>query len=218
MSTSFFAFLPQVLPEVDGCPDIVAVEAIRTAAIELCERASVWKVYYDPIDVIAMVPEYELDIPTGAYSKAINKITFNGNVLKPRLTEQLDRDVPNWQTMTGSPFGFFMSADDTIRLVYEPDTTYPQSMYVTGTLAPTRNSSVIDDEVYQRYYPLIAIGAKALLFLQQQKKWSNANLGAALADTFAAGVNAAYAHKLTGQANVQLQARPKYAFVRSTWL
>lgn len=210
--------LPQVLPEVAGCPDIVAIEAVRTAAIMLCERASVWKVRYDPIDVIAMVADYELDIPTGAYSKAINKITFNGNVLRPRLTEQLDRDVPNWQTTTGTPFGYFMSADDTITLVYEPDTTYPQSMYVTGTLAPTRNASVIDDEVYQRYYPLMATGAKALLFMQQQQKWSNATLGAALFDAFQAGVNAAYAHKLTGQANVQLQARPKYAFVRSTWL
>ena len=59
-------FLPWILGDVPGCPDIVAQRAVVAAAKEFCEGSNVWNVLTDPIVLVDGLAGYDLDIPTDA--------------------------------------------------------------------------------------------------------------------------------------------------------
>ena len=76
MSKAWELYLPEVLVDVPGCPDIVAVNAVRNAAIDFCEKSQVWQ--YDftaKVSLVAAQAVYALTPPTGA---RVNMVTYLG--------------------------------------------------------------------------------------------------------------------------------------------
>jgi hypothetical protein len=227
MATSLYQFLPQVLPEVQGCPDVMAIEAVRNAAIDLCERAQCIETTLDPIDVIATINQYDIVCDDGLYPQHVKSCTFNGVPLTPKTVAQLDEGLvaydstaggvvgtvaTGWRTVQGTPQYFFRPTDLTLQLVLTPSTTYLASLYLTLNTVPTRNCTTLDDQLYQRYYGLIAVGAKSKLMMIQKQSWSNLDQGAKFAGQFNDMINGVLGSNLQGQNNVQLRARAPFKF------
>ena len=61
MLTTFNAMLPYLMPDVPGCPENMALHALRAAAREFCGRTELWKKELVEIDVVADQQLYSLD-------------------------------------------------------------------------------------------------------------------------------------------------------------
>ena len=60
MAIKYDTLLPDVLSMVPACPEVIAERAIRSAAIELCEKTDAYQKQLDPITVVAGIYEYDL--------------------------------------------------------------------------------------------------------------------------------------------------------------
>jgi hypothetical protein len=57
MAISYEALLPDILPMVSGCPDTLVRNSIRSAVIELCERASIYQAELDSVTTVGGIYE-----------------------------------------------------------------------------------------------------------------------------------------------------------------
>lgn len=214
MSQSFRAILPDVLPEVPNCPDLIATDHIKRATIRLCERAPVWRYNSDPFDAIANQPEYDLDLPDGAYLYHYETVKYNDVALTPHTRNSLDLNYPGWENSTGTPDKYYVSDVGQITLVPYPSANASGALVVRGILSPDRLLGTgIEDDVFQRYYDLIAMGAKGTLMAMVGAPWSNPQLAAVYITNFKIGVENALAASFSDHANIDLVARAPYPFV-----
>lgn len=93
---AFTDLLGKVLPSVPGCPQPLAVQCIRDAAIRVCERTLAWR-YAQPVFNLAPgVHEYLYNKPDDTEVHVLFEATVNGSPL-PKLTlEQALFRFPAW--------------------------------------------------------------------------------------------------------------------------
>jgi hypothetical protein len=167
MSTvSYENFLPEVMQFVRDVPEIVAVNAIRNATIEFCEKTLFLQQAFDGITTVAGVNQYELD-PDGDYKVVDIMEIWNGDqFLIPKPIEELTRiyRTSNWQNLTGNPYYFFRPSPSILQLVPTPQITQAGYLKIRAAVAPTRASTTVDSDVYERWLEIIAAGAKARLY------------------------------------------------------
>lgn len=165
-SVSYDKFLPEVMQYVRDVPEVVAVNAIRNACIQFCEKTLYLQESLDPMPVIANVSEYDLD-PDGDY-KVVDVIeAWNADqFLIPKSIEELTRiyRVTNWQDLIGNPYYFYRPKPSVLRLVPTPELTIPNNLQVTVGLAPTRGSTTVHEDIFERWLEHIALGARARLY------------------------------------------------------
>jgi hypothetical protein len=166
MSVSYEAFFPEVLPFVRDVPEIVALQAVRNAAIEFCERSQFLQASLDPQPIIAGVTDYELDPDTGYRIVEILEAWNDSQLLIPKSIEELTRIYrsTNWQTISGNPYYFYRESQNVMRLAPTPQTTVANALRVRVAIAPTRASTTIADDVFERWLEHIAVGARARLY------------------------------------------------------
>lgn len=63
--TKLEAFLPRLLPWVNGCPQALAEEKLVDSAIAFCEHSSIVQVTSDPMPVVPGKNEFDLDMDVG---------------------------------------------------------------------------------------------------------------------------------------------------------
>lgn len=78
--------LPSVLPSVRGCPDSLAIDHIKKAARDFCERTLAWHLTAAPIAASAGLAKYTLQLPEQTELVKLIACEVDGC---PRL-------VPNW--------------------------------------------------------------------------------------------------------------------------
>lgn len=189
MIISFDEFLTEVLPDVNGCPDPSAINAVRNAAIEFCTRGNVWKVEMEIFQTESGVIAYDLDSPVnGARIIQVMAAFLDGMEIKPRTEDSLDAGMPGWRTIAGKPTFFFQPTPELISLASVPDGTYTVSGIVA--LCPTRKAGGIERFIYEQYLDVIASGAKARLMMMPGVPWSNPELAAFHDAQFNTGVAA----------------------------
>lgn len=164
---SYEAFLPEVMPYVRDVPEVVAVQAIRNACIKFCEETMYLQVNLDPMPVVAGVSEYDLEPDSRGY-RVINIVeAWNGDqFLIPKSIEELTRiyRVTNWQSLEGNPYYYFRPRESVVRLVPTPELTIPNNLRVRAAIAPTRASTTVDRELFERFLEDISFGARARLY------------------------------------------------------
>ena len=60
-TTTFASVVPEVAPMVSGCPSPILERYVSKVVIELCRRASIWRVRLAPIPLIAGTYNYAPD-------------------------------------------------------------------------------------------------------------------------------------------------------------
>lgn len=180
MTTSLYsALLPEVIPFAVECPEIVAINAIRNAAIEFCKKTQIWQVDLAPISTVVGQNDYLLttnaNMPANAEITGIIYGTLNGWPIVGKSADELARIYrwSDWRTWQGDPRYYMQLEHDHVFVVPQPNVVYdatqntptnPVGMAFRIAVAPTRASTGMDSVLQEMYYEAIATGAKARLF------------------------------------------------------
>jgi hypothetical protein len=196
ITVSFEQFYAEVLPFVPSCPDIVALNAIRNAAIDFCGSSHAWQQDVDPIGLSADEGDYDIDIPTHADVADIAFVTVGGRDIQPKSADELTGMFgTDWRDRTGSPvFYNKLAQDDAMTLVPKPDVNFVATgatLNVRVVLTPTRTTTVCDTAIYNAWLEPIAAGAKARLFLMTGQSYYNPVASAMNLSAFRRGIHEA---------------------------
>lgn len=161
-------WLPQVLPQLQDCPAIVAERAILMAAIQFCQQTNVvrWDDYFTASDA---THSYPLDTPAGTAVQRIERVAFDGQALPPLPIEDAELDFPTWRNVVapGRPQGFTQSEPGSIVLL----PCQAGRVDFTVSLAPTPTANSLPDVLASKFFYGIAAGAVAQLKSMVGTSW-----------------------------------------------
>lgn len=214
MATSYDDFLPQVLPEVPGCPEISAINAIRKAAIDFCEQSLIHVVDHDPVTVIAGTADYDLESPiSNTRVTKIMRAWFKRNELAPVHPDEIgdptlyNQNIGGVTVTRGDPKLYTQKDADTFSLFPIPAITEPQSVTLRVALVPTRKSTTCETFLFEDWLDEIAAGAAALLQETPGKSFFNPPKAAFNRKAFVAGINAAKQQATRGYVRSSLRVQ-----------
>lgn len=172
----FDQFLPEVLPYVPDVPEFVAINAIRNAAIEFCEKTYYLQVDADPITAVANVGNYEIDTPPDTAFIDVVQGWYNNVLLIPKGIDELSRIYRSldWRQLYGNPAYITRVIQPEIMLVPIPVTTIMNSLTLRIAIAPTRAATTVPSRLYEHYTEVIGIGARARLYGTPGQPYYNA--------------------------------------------
>ena len=176
---SYTELLPEIMPEVNGCPSLVVRRALRNAVIEFCRESEAWIYRPTALTTISGLPEIDLDLPERTICVKVLSLEYKGNKLEPTSETLLDDRVLDWRAATGKPQMYFKLPDPHVRLVPTPEATTVMSVKASLALAPSRNSTGIDELFLEEHFDALIAGTLNRLMSMREQPWSNPNLAAA---------------------------------------
>jgi hypothetical protein len=198
MATALSAFTPYVAPDVPGCPEPMIDDAVRTAAIEFCEktRALRERVAFNTV----ADQDYVVLAPTGGDVARLYKLMYGDRKLDPTTRADFDEDGD-----TGEPREYYIEPPNTLRLYPVPDAIYAMVAHVAVT--PDRDATTLDDTLYNNWRDEIAAGAKARLMLMKNQPWYDPDGAAIAQNAFQAAIDRAAHKRATGNVGTPLRTR-----------
>jgi hypothetical protein len=160
-------FLVEVMPYVRDVPEIVAIQAIRNACIQFCQETRYIQDNLDPMSGISSIGTYDLEPNDGTYKIAdVVEVWYGDSFLVPKSIEQLTQIYrsTNWNTLGGNPYYYFRPSSQEIQLVPYPQVTEAGKIRIRAALTPSRASTGVRGEIYERFLEDIAYGARARLY------------------------------------------------------
>lgn len=195
-------FYSYVRPNVQGCPLSLVDNAIRSAAIELCEKSHIWNVETLCGDLIAMEARYTYapKDPNIAIVEPLQCVLRDtrpgreGQVHFVEKTTRADLDTYNreWRLQKDEfPTQFFCENPDFIRLVGEPTHDIDDGVHVLLACKPARNSTEVPNFLFETWAETIADGALARLHSMASRVWAKPELMTHHRKNFIAGLSRA---------------------------
>lgn len=200
----FTALYDEVLIDVPGCQANVALNAIRNAAIEFCERTRCWVADADPIASIANQAAYQFEPESGTEIVGVIQAYYNGIKINPMTAEQLDAEYSKpqstfvagtpWNEQSGVPKFYYIERPDEFILAPYPSEGIASVIKMKLALKPSRTATGMEKWVLDKHFEVLAHGAKYKLCAMHKKPWSSADQAAYHKREFDLGVTAASAH------------------------
>lgn len=189
-TTTYESLLPEILPMVYGCPDTYAEKSIRSAVIELCEKAAVYQQELDPITTVANVYEYDFEPPRGTVVHKILWVTHDGDDLEPISTNLIEQRNPDWRNADyyGKPEYYIKQNQSTFWLVPVPSATQVSSTIMRAQLKPTHFSTACSTDVMNDYRDTIVNGALFRLLRTPSQPWTDLTGAQVYGSIFTQGV------------------------------
>jgi hypothetical protein len=192
-SVSYDEFLPEVMQYVPDVPDFVATNAVRNACIEFCERSRYLQMDLDPIAILANQSSYAVQTPVGTKFVLPEVAYYNKTLLIPKSSDELANIYrqTDWRQAQGAPAYITRLIAPVVMLVPTPvfDSAYTLNMRVS--VAPTRDSTEIDSEVYEQFLEVISYGARSRLYRTPKQPYFDKNAGDQYMQMFRHGINEA---------------------------
>lgn len=216
MAKSYEEFFPYVLPEVAGCPEITAIQAIRDSVINFCEQSLIHQTDHDPVSVVARIADYDLDSPVNNHRiTKVMKAWYKGVELLPAAPDQVrdpsvyNQRIGGYQTDYSTPKYFIQKDSSTFSLLPIPDQSLSSAITMRVALVPLRTSTTCEDFLFEQWVEPIAAGAVSKLQLSAGKPYSNPAAAAIHQATFIRGLNAARQKANRGytRSNLSVQLR-----------
>ena len=171
--------LPDILPEVPGCPSTIAIQKLRDTVRHFCKES--WYVV-KPFQPITLLPYNGLAPDTYTYPVTTNdqeqvigvsRLLYLGRELSSASENMLDSYQQGWRQQTGNqPRTFLVEGQNKVRLVPASDET--QAIAVTGqaVVMPSFTATEFDDTLLT-FADALSAGALARLQKMSNKEWSN---------------------------------------------
>jgi len=171
-------FLPSMMLDLPGCPDQIAIDEVRKAAIDLCKQSNIWKEDLIPMPLQDGLHTMDFDFDdndnTGLIS--IEEAFHDDKELSITDTASMNRGAP-WRTKTAISPDFIMIVQRVkFRIVPIPTALATGEILIHGILKPSQKSYEVPDFLYEEYADVIAAGAKKVLMMQPKKAWTNPKL------------------------------------------
>jgi hypothetical protein len=208
----FEDLLPQLLGEAPGCPDVTAINALRRATIEFCERTHAWsELQEDPTPLEEGVHTYEIEAPAGARVELVLEVWVNGAPLTGKSMAEIGRLVPGWQTATANRPVYFNAeeGENQLRLFPIPAALNGELLTARVAYAPTSTSNRIADSVANKDLEALISGALGRLMVMPNKAWSNAPLASYHLERFEAAITKRRIKKAHGNVSSSLSVAPR---------
>lgn len=203
----FEDMLNDVLPDVPGCTNEMAINALRNAAIELYTKSWIYTQACDEQQTVIGQADYDLDTFTNYRNVGIVYAQFNDAALIPIGITSLNRSNLRWQDDIGTPTNYYSDDYTAIRLYRIPDLVGTLNSRVA--LTPTKTSTGIENFIYDLYSEALAAGAKARLMLIPSKPFTDPNTSREYRMQFSAAITDAKWRAHKSLTNAQLQMAPQ---------
>jgi hypothetical protein len=191
-ATTFTGLLNLLLPDVPGCPNVLAIQHLQQAARKFCEKTEAWRETLPAIDLVAEDVTYTL---TPSYDCEIRRILEVWIRSEEDVDDGLDGTLQAYDKYEYEPEGSVLTLDDTI----EPQEAVTDGLVVKVVLVPYLVTDVDSDAVqggisptFLNYWaePILAY-AKYSLMLMPKKTWSNPQLATVFLNDYNTGVSRA---------------------------
>lgn len=213
MSTvAYDVFLPGITPWVADCPDLVILDAVRSAVADFCTETAAWAVVSDPVDGVANQGEYDIDAPSGTIVTELSAVSYSDVPLEAKTPTQLDFLLPGWRTSAGVPAFYYRSSDSTVVLAPMPLTDQTEAIVMRFAVAPDPfTGRDVDSDLAAKYRDAICAGALGKLLLLPGS-WTNPKLASAFMQQFNFVKGDARTVAYAGRSSAQLQVRARKFF------
>lgn len=206
---SYDKFLPEVLPYVHDCPELVAINAIRNACIEFCELAHYLRETTELEDIEAGEAEYVIGCTPGFAIVVALSVAVEDQTLHAASADQLTaRFGANWRERSGTPLFFTQETPNTIILSPTPDKTIAEAWSATLAVKPSRDSREVAESLLEHWVEVISFGARARIQETPNQPFSDAASASVYRTWFKAGCNRARAQVQRGLGRASLRVRP----------
>lgn len=163
-NVSYDVFLPNVLPYAPNVLDDQVTEAVRNACIDFCRETMFLQCDLTPITVMAGANTYCIDVPRYNILGQIQGIYYQGRRLERKSQYELEKMFSqNWQSLQGTPQAYTQFNPNDITLALCPSETVQNAITGRFSYMPTRESTVVDSQLYERFMEDIVAGALAQL-------------------------------------------------------
>lgn len=208
MST-YADFLPEVLAFATDCPQPVAINAIRNATIEFCERSLYYTYEVPAVDVVAGTSRYTLTLPTDTTLAHIVDAWVDKRFLNHAGEDDLRQLYGlDWRTQVGAPSYITQLDLATVALVPSPDVSVIGGLKVIAALKPTRASLVVSDNIKERWLEVISAGARARIHAIPNMSFSDMNVAMMCKAMFNTGIARADIERRRGLVRAITSVRP----------
>ena len=194
---SFYSYYLQDLP---GCTSFAAVNELRRAAQEFCERTKVFRVDLDPTTTNASEDTYEFEI---------DEEQMLVKVMSAKLdTQDLKLLLPGDEiTMSGT--AAMLVLDQTqFTLMTQPAAR--QKVYVKAVMKPSNSSTGVEDFIFDQYAEAIAHGAKSRLMNKAGKTYTNPALAQQEKQEFEAAISKTLMRAAKAYSSAPLRTRASF--------
>ena len=167
-------FLPQIQPSISGCPESIALDAIRNACIRFCTDTWLVRESLFASDIVAGVRDYTISASAG--NETIGVISFLYNEIElPKMTEEeLDVLDSGWRTSDpGVATAITAPTPDRILLNRIPEETIINGMIARIATRPTDSATSVSDLLFNDWRKAIKYGALEELYEIPKKGWSD---------------------------------------------
>lgn len=221
MATAWDSYLPDVLLEAPGCPTTIAVNAIRSAAISLCQERNVWQEELARISLVADNANAVIAVPVDSEIATILDVQFypvgttsGVTVAGPADEKTLNALRPGWKDEADT--GTINSAQAcayvtplVLRIIPKPVANQANAIAITAALRPTRASTSGPDLLYTDYLETITTGALAKLLAMAGKPWTDLTIADDKRNLFKAAKSQAGIRRMQAGGAVQLSVYPR---------
>jgi len=161
-----------------GCPVPTITNALRDAAIELCNDAECWKKELTPL-YLRKQSEYILKMPDNTELMRIERMEHMGEPVLPKSKDWLDKNYPAWrEAQSNWAHYYYLKFNDksqpVVRLVPYPPETIQDRLYIDVIIKPTDSATEIDDFIATRYRKALEYGALGEVLMMKDKLWTDA--------------------------------------------
>lgn len=158
---NFIDVVPPILVEAEGCPEAMAVDALREAVIEFCRESYGWQtgvsVMSDAASTGSLNEIKVIDICDASIGGEPICVTF----MNDRAIDEIDAQGP-----------FLRFADpDSFDLYPSPAAPVLVDLLVIAT--PSPNALTFPDHIWREWSECLRHGALARLFASTKKPWSD---------------------------------------------
>lgn len=166
-------FLPEIYLEAPGCPEAVALNALRHTLREFCERTRAWQADLDGISLIDDIPQYDIDVPPDAELVVVLSARYDDSQITPIYTpEEMDRVLITWRTDTGTGVSYLIQEWNTLFVSPIPTADDTTPVYLRAALKPTMTATTCSD-ILDQWREGISAGALARLKSAPGKSWTD---------------------------------------------
>lgn len=156
------AFLSRLLPNVIGCPEPTALQALVDAAIEFCESTLAVRSTLDPADLVSGNSTYELDLPSQTLLSQVVTVRVNDRVLQALPSSQVYGVLSS-----GGPTAYYAEdVEETLvlRLAPIPDKDEAGALVVRVATRPTRSATQFHSALFNEWAEVLVDGALSRLY------------------------------------------------------
>lgn len=188
---------------VPSCPKPLAEQSLLDAAIDFCQRTECVRYVAGPVAAVAGQATYTIPLPQDVRVRRIHKAEFLGRDLS------LDTSVPSTPN-SGEPWALTSPAPGVVTVYPTPDKTVGQALAVHAILEPTRNATLLPDELFHTWCETIIAGAVYRITSIPDQSFSNPMVAADASARYQMGLSRASAESDNSQitTNARVRANP----------